>query len=370
MISRTKRKDQHGGKSLSARRGRVTKKTPWALKVVFCLFVVPIVLVISLIAFNATSISSEEIILRYSDLISQQKDIAESSRETEPSPARKNEKGPQTRNEKVFDKKINEVGSNNRKILAHTEKVQQVLPSKPEVSKKIENQRPMNVRKAVAEAETVKEVSCGAHKAASCEQCVAGGHGPDYCNGDCLWCGKACRPKGDLCWHPPEPEPWFTDKDKRYDGKTLSVILPCGFEHEYFERTTKSVIAATPNDVLEEVIVLDDASQPPLKFTQMQPKTKVIRHSGPPLGLIGAKQMGAEAAKGDIVVFLDCHVKPALGWWEPIIREIAENPKRVVVPMITQLNVETWVESGRPQGNGGMSKCYLTLVSAMLSKML
>ena len=86
-------------------------------------------------------------------------------------------------------------------------------------------------------------------------------------------------------------------------------------------------------------------------------KVKFVRHESS-VGLIGAKHAGASAATGDIVVFLDCHVKPALGWWEPFVREVGKSYKRVVVPSITALNVETWAETrGAP---GGMSKCILT----------
>lgn len=80
-----------------------------------------------------------------------------------------------------------------------------------------------------------------------------------------------------------------------------------------------------------------------------------------PHGLIGAKQAGAEAATGDIIVFFDCHVKPAKDYWVPYVKAVRENYKRVVIPTITNLNVDTWEEFGRPTGSGGgMSKCYLT----------
>ena len=53
--------------------------------------------------------------------------------------------------------------------------------------------------------------------------------------------------------------------------------------------------------------------------------------------------------------------QPAPGYWRPYVKEISENYKRVVIPTITNLNVDTWTESGRPSvGRGGMSKCYLT----------
>jgi hypothetical protein len=43
------------------------------------------------------------------------------------------------------------------------------------------------------------------------------------------------------------------------------------------------------------------------------------------------------------------------------VSHVEKNYKRVVVPTITNLDVDTWTEFGRPpRGTEGMSKCYLT----------
>ena len=144
---------------------------------------------------------------------------------------------------------------------------------------------------------------------------------------------------------------------------TLSVVLPCAMEHRFMRPTARSVFAATPPDILHEIIVVDDGSTPPLAPTfpdAASYKVRIVRHEAT-LGLIGAKKTGGDAATGDIIVFFDCHVKPAAGYWEPFVAHVAENYRRVVVPTITSLDVTTWVESSRPRGGGGgMSKCYLT----------
>lgn len=203
-------------------------------------------------------------------------------------------------------------------------------------------------------------VVCGGHSATRCQECPQG-HGEGWCHGDCVWCKdkEECMTKDDFCplcqskarsesacgklqpacswcsalnacmhvdfvcpkermWKAPEPEPWFTPPDPidKY-GKTLSVVLPCGCENEFFERTIRSVFAATPPEILHEIVVVDDNSIPPLEpmFTldKDEYKVKFVR-SDVSLGLIDAKHQGAEAASGDIIVFFDCHVKPALGY--------------------------------------------------------
>ena len=80
-----------------------------------------------------------------------------------------------------------------------------------------------------------------------------------------------------------------------------------------------------------------------------------------PLELIGAKQFGAHAATGDIIMFFDCHVKPVTDYWVPYVKNIQQNYKRVVIPTVTNLDVDAWEEFGQPSALGsGMSKCSLT----------
>ena len=148
-----------------------------------------------------------------------------------------------------------------------------------------------------------------------------------------------------------------------HQAAKMSVILPCGYGEPFAPHTVRSVFLATPPDVLHEIIVVDDAADPPIAATisdaQAQ-KVRILRHDEP-VGLIAAKQAGADAATGDILLFLDCHVKPASNYWKPMVDEIRENYRRVVVPTITKLDVDTWTEFDRPQpGQAGLSKCYLT----------
>lgn len=186
----------------------------------------------------------------------------------------------------------------------------------------------------------------------------------------CSWCAKntQCLAADKYCprpvvWEPSEPEPWYTKSTTNYN-LTLSVILPCGHEYLFFERTIWSILNTTPPEVLHEILIVDDNSDPPLESiaSKSYDQVKYIR-SNETLGLIKAKHIGSQVATGDVIVFFDCHVKPAQGWWEPMVREIADNPRRVVVPSITNLDVSKWTEWGRTEGKsrGGSSKCHLTL---------
>jgi glycosyltransferase involved in cell wall biosynthesis len=100
----------------------------------------------------------------------------------------------------------------------------------------------------------------------------------------------------------------------------------------------------TPLEHVVEIIFVDDASEPPAStiLDKMEnPRIKIIRNDERQ-GLIRAKTLGANASQGDILVFLDAHVRTYPGWLEPMIRLTSANYKRVVVPMIPVLNGTTW----------------------------
>ncbi|EER06003.1 UDP-N-acetyl-D-galactosamine:polypeptide N-acetylgalactosaminyltransferase T4, putative [Perkinsus marinus ATCC 50983] len=133
--------------------------------------------------------------------------------------------------------------------------------------------------------------------------------------------------------------------------KTISVVLAAHNEQKYIERTCESIYAETPADILKEIIVVDDASEPPLRrYLKNFPEVKVIRHTTRQ-GLIRSKTDGANAATGDMVVFLDAHVKPDPNWAQPLIKHANVNYKRVVVPVIPVLNGDDWLVHDNSAGS-------------------
>lgn len=136
--------------------------------------------------------------------------------------------------------------------------------------------------------------------------------------------------------------------------ETLSIVLPCAYEGNNAVRTVDSIWRHTNHSRLKEFIIVDDGSNPPLSdelpadllngervgvpvHVLRQPKT---------LGLIAAKKRGGDACKGDVIVFLDCHVAPNDGWDVSFLNQMkrAGDHRTVVVPMITTLDPETWLE--------------------------
>eukprot|EP00434_Breviolum_minutum_P034533 symbB.v1.2.030569.t1/scaffold3462.1/size56284/1 len=144
--------------------------------------------------------------------------------------------------------------------------------------------------------------------------------------------------------------------------ETISIVITAHNEHQYIERTIDSILETTPPEILMEIIVIDDGSNPPLELKYE--KLHMLRHDER-RGLVKSKMEGGNAAKADMIMFLDAHVKPTNGdlakrllctslgerfvrhvkdgiflvcWYKGLLRHLNINYKRVVVPLIPILN--------------------------------
>ena len=70
-------------------------------------------------------------------------------------------------------------------------------------------------------------------------------------------------------------------------------------------------------------------------------KVKLIRATKRE-GLIRARLIGAEKAKGEILIFLDSHCECSEGWLEPLIDPIARNSNVSTVPVIENIDDNTF----------------------------
>lgn len=106
----------------------------------------------------------------------------------------------------------------------------------------------------------------------------------------------------------------------------VSVIIIFHNEHlSTLLRTCYSVLNRTPDKLLTEIILVDDASTIPDLgndlTTYMQtslPMVKLIRLEQRS-GLIKARVVGAKAAKSEILVFLDSHCEAYHNWLPPLL---------------------------------------------------
>ncbi|KAK6168364.1 hypothetical protein SNE40_020915 [Patella caerulea] len=151
-------------------------------------------------------------------------------------------------------------------------------------------------------------------------------------------------------------------KTKKYLNKlpTASVIVPFHNEHwSTLLRTAQSVIDRSPKHLLKEVILVDDFSskehcKQPLDdyVNEHYTNVRVVRAKKRE-GLIRTRLLGARAAKGDVVIFLDSHCEANINWLPPLLDPIAQDRKTVVCPFIDVIDYETFAYRAQDEGARG-----------------
>uniref|UniRef100_A0A8C4IPR7 Polypeptide N-acetylgalactosaminyltransferase n=1 Tax=Dicentrarchus labrax TaxID=13489 RepID=A0A8C4IPR7_DICLA len=123
---------------------------------------------------------------------------------------------------------------------------------------------------------------------------------------------------------------------------TTSVIIV--FHNEAWStllRTVYSVLHTAPAALLTEILLVDDASTDGEylhrtrldNYVQQLNIVRVLRQRERK-GLITARLLGAQAAQGEVLTFLDSHCECFPGWLEPLLARIEEQPSAVVSPKI------------------------------------
>jgi len=130
---------------------------------------------------------------------------------------------------------------------------------------------------------------------------------------------------------------------------TTSVVIV--FHNEAWTtllRTVHSIINRSPVELVEEIILVDDASEQDHLGSELEDYVKnlplpvFVLRTGVRSGLIRARLLGAKAAKGAVITFLDAHCECTEGWLEPLLAEIAANRKAVVCPVIDVISDESF----------------------------
>ncbi|XP_039253881.2 polypeptide N-acetylgalactosaminyltransferase 11-like [Styela clava] len=153
---------------------------------------------------------------------------------------------------------------------------------------------------------------------------------------------------------------------KSYSNISVSASVIVCFHKEAFSalvRTVASVIERTPPQLLQELILVDDFSDNEEEneklvsyLEQHYPYGKVrVIHAEARLGLIGARLMGAKEASGDVLVFLDSHCEPNVGWIEPLLDIVQMNRSTVVCPVVDIINSMTMSYIASPVLRGGFN---------------
>lgn len=126
---------------------------------------------------------------------------------------------------------------------------------------------------------------------------------------------------------------------------SVTAVVATHNEGASLRRTVHALLATLPRD--GELVVVDDCSSDgSVDFLRAgYPEVRVLCTSSR-VGNAGARNLGGDEARGDIVVFCDAHVRPPPGWLEPFSTVLAEERVGAVGPAFS--------DAARPdlQGHG------------------
>ena len=135
--------------------------------------------------------------------------------------------------------------------------------------------------------------------------------------------------------------------------KTSVVVVFYNEAWSTLLRTVHSVINRSPSSLLQEILLVDDASDHiellnklDAYLSTLPVPSQVIRMNQRG-GLIRARLAGAKQATGSVLVFLDAHCEVSPGWLTPMLAEIANDRTRVIVPVIDDINADTFAYEQR-----------------------
>ena len=148
---------------------------------------------------------------------------------------------------------------------------------------------------------------------------------------------------------------WCKVPDRLLPSLPQTSVIVC-FHNEGWSvllRSVHSILNRSPEHLLKEIILVDDASDMAHLKTDLEtymsqyPSVRIVR-APERIGLIRARLLGASKATAPILTFLDSHIECTPGWMEPLLDRIARNSTIVVCPVIDVLDTETL----EYQGNG------------------
>lgn len=118
----------------------------------------------------------------------------------------------------------------------------------------------------------------------------------------------------------------------------VSIVLPYHQEQwEHMHATMLSLLYFTPDQYIQEFIMMSDGNSPELTFEEellkMSPKVKMLKNEQRE-GLIRAKMKAVDHALGDVLVFMEAHCRANRGWLEPLLIRLAESPRSLVQPSL------------------------------------
>lgn len=138
---------------------------------------------------------------------------------------------------------------------------------------------------------------------------------------------------------------------------SISVVVPTYNEGPMLRRTVTALLASLAADA--EVIVVDDqSSDESTKGIDGMPRLRMIR-SPDRIGVAAARNLGADAAAGSLLVFSDAHVEPDADWARRFERALADPTVGAVGPAILAMGAPSEAGYGRRWKDAALNAQWL-----------
>jgi GT2 family glycosyltransferase len=124
---------------------------------------------------------------------------------------------------------------------------------------------------------------------------------------------------------------WLTGQVNEPSLPVTTIVIPVYNKVSYTQNCLEQLSTTLPHDFNGEIIVVDDASSDETPavlehWAEVDGRIKILRNAEN-VGFITSCNRGAEAAQGDVLIFLNNDTLPLSGWLPPLLRIFRDKPE-------------------------------------------
>ena len=132
-----------------------------------------------------------------------------------------------------------------------------------------------------------------------------------------------------------EPRPSGSDIGKFISKQSLSVVVIARDEGKELRLTLENLEDTLP--AKSEIVVVDDGSRDGSADFLEGRRGRVRLKRTAQLGVARARNFGARHSRGDVIVFVDAHIRLDQLWWQPLLEPLQNPAVAAVAPAVTDL---------------------------------